>query len=69
MSKDISDLIYTNNMSSPSDLLINKFKKKQNLKIVQYENSYNHNDSRFDGIYKKKINNIKNNYSNLNENK
>ena len=66
---DISDLIYTNNMSSPSDLLINKFKKKQNLKIMQYENSHNHNDSRFDGIYKKKINNIKNNYSNLNENK
>ena len=66
---DISDLIYTNNMSSPSDLLINKFKKKQNSKIVQYENSYNNNDSRFDGKYKKKINNIKNNYSNLNENK
>ena len=65
---DKSDLIIDNNINSPSDLIINKYKKKQNLKIEHYENSYNGN-THFRGKYQKKINTINHNYTHLRKNK
>ena len=66
---DKSDLIIDNDINSPSDLIINKYKKKQNLKIDHYDNSYNNGNSHFRGKYQKKINSINHNYIHLRKNK